>query len=172
MHVRTWKSLWHFLLNTTICNCYKIVNSTSIRFHAEQHDHITHRIFRFELIVQLFARSKRLSFSRIVSRELKRKSEIENVNSASKSTHEHCIKLKDVIKKCWICFRMQKKMINSRKKRKTLTKLSINNLIKNKRRERISRTRYECELCKFHLCKSKTCWNDHIQIKRKCFVDV
>lgn len=172
MHIRTWKSLWHFLLNTTICNCYKIINNTSTRFHAKHHDHIIYRIFRFELIMQLFVQSKRLSSSKFVSRELKRKFETNDVNSTSKSIHEQCRKLKDVVKKCWVCSRVQRKMINSRKKRKTLAKLSINNLIKNKRRERVSRTRYECELCKLHLCKSKTCWNDHIQIRRECFVDV
>ena len=59
-HFKTWKPLWHFLLDTTVTNAYKIAHCTLERPNSEPWKHLSHRKFRNRLASQLFEHSERL----------------------------------------------------------------------------------------------------------------
>ena len=162
IHKKIWKLLWHFLLNTTMCNNYKIANTTFERSHAKSHDHISHMTFRVELVAQLFNRSKRLSNLKSNFRECKFNLLTNKIKHASKYVHEELIRLRNVSKNCEICISVRKVNQHQIKKRKSLEELSMNSKMIEKRRLRASRNQYECELCQIHLCRHKRCWNEHI----------
>ena len=57
---KSWKVLWHFLLDTTITNVYLQAHSTPACPWVEHWTHWTHRAFRTCLANQLFDQSERL----------------------------------------------------------------------------------------------------------------
>lgn len=65
IHMKNWKTLWHFLLNTIIINVYKMIYCTSNNFHICDNKRNNHKNFKIALIVELFVRSKKsqISFS-------------------------------------------------------------------------------------------------------------
>ena len=60
VHYKSWKPLWHFLLDTTIVNCYKIHHCMP-KHSYQPRNHHSQRAFRTKLTIQLFERSERLS---------------------------------------------------------------------------------------------------------------
>ena len=59
-HFKSWKPLWHFLLDTTVTNAYKTAHCTPERPNGEAWEHLSHKRFRTKLASQLFAHSERL----------------------------------------------------------------------------------------------------------------
>ena len=57
---KSWKALWHFLLDTTITNAYLQASSIPARPWVEHWTYWTHRAFRIRLVNQLFDQSERL----------------------------------------------------------------------------------------------------------------
>ena len=162
VHKKIWKPLWHFLLDTTVCNSYKIANATPERPHAESHNHISHMAFRSELAAQLFNRSERLSGLKSSFRGCKPNLLADKVNHAPEHAHEGLIRLGNVPKDCEACISARRVGQHQAKKRKPLGELSINSKVAEKRRLRAPRSQYGCGLCKIHLCHHKRCWNEHI----------
>ena len=56
IHRRTWKPLFHFLLNTTVTNAYKL-SSYATRGWL---NHVGHKAFREDLVNALFKHSARV----------------------------------------------------------------------------------------------------------------
>lgn len=60
VHLKNWKPLWHYLLDTAVTNAYKIAYCSPERPWAEHRDHHTHREFRTRLATELFEDSERI----------------------------------------------------------------------------------------------------------------
>ena len=61
VYLKIWKFLWHFLLNTTIVNSYKIINIIELRLYVKLRKHKSHKLFRIKLIQKLYNNFVRIS---------------------------------------------------------------------------------------------------------------
>ena len=59
VHLKNWKPLWHFLLDTTVVNSYNIHHCMP-EYPYQSRYHYSQREFRTQLAIQLFERSERL----------------------------------------------------------------------------------------------------------------
>ena len=160
-HWKSWKALWHFLLDTTITNAYLQAHSTPNRPWAEHWTHWTHRSFRTRLVNQLFDQSERLQKSAHAPQSLQ-----ELVHRAAPRDHGCLQKLGNIPRICVPCRNASRKTSRAQPIRKPLEELSVNTVkttkIDRKRPERIPRTRYGCKLCQMYICYHKRCWNEHL----------
>ena len=156
-HFKTWKPLWHFLLDTTITNAYKISYCTPERPNAEPWEHLSHRRFRTRLAGQLFSHSERLG-APFQSREDLSK----HVHSAREPDHGFPIRMKGTKKTCIACL-CDGRISRDCSTRKPLAELSTNSIRVQKRRERAPRSSFGCGLCGIYLCNKLRCWKEHIE---------
>ena len=161
-HHKNWKPLWHFLLDTTITNCFKLhrhcplsrrVPLPSIRY--------THKEFRTRLAVLLFDHSERLTPKPggpipVIPGPL---TQYGIANQVKK--HQQVI-LSKWGKSCIIC-KVRGNRPTAAMKRKALGELSHNATRESERQKPFKRTKYGCELCQQAICKEGSCWNDHIE---------
>ena len=160
VHMKSWKALWHFLLNVTIVNSYKIAASFSDQSFLSLRQNSSHMRFRVDLATDLFRRSERLKGK---APGLKR-SLHSLVNSAPAEAHEMTTKLSGVLRECQACRAAKRVQSNvpKRSKRKPLQELHPNNVRANGRRNRLPRSYFGCALCNIALCNHIRCWNEHI----------
>ena len=163
IHVKTWKFLWHFLLDITIFNSYKILNITEQRLYAKLRKHATHKVFRMKLVKILYERSKRLNQSLDGLHVFKRRTLAQLVHHAPSIKHEFRVRLVGEFGYCISCSIGSRGVRNPRI-RKSLQDFSLNNTVAERRRHRFSRSFYGCELCSMSICKKKSCWNEHIEV--------
>ena len=162
VHLKIWKPLWHFLLNTTIVNSYKIINIIELRSYAKLRKHDFHRLFRMKLIQKLYDHSTRIASSGEDFKDYKKKKLVRLVRCASSIEHGIRVQLSEGQHYCVSC------SIDHRIARKTtvpksLEKLSMNSILAEKRRQRFSLTSLDCKLCRMFICKSITCWREHLE---------
>lgn len=159
IHRKTWKPLWHFLLDTTITNCFKIHRhrppgaiDTSPQWSQKK--------FRTELANGLFAHSERLT--KPVSDT--QQPLIPYVIPDVASEHHHVV-LSQKIQPCRVC-RLKRRRPIAVMKRKPLTELSHNinnpNGVK-KRKQKLTRTKYGCDVCSQYICRGGSCWSEHLE---------
>lgn len=157
VHYKTWKSLWHFLLNITICNSYKIINSIEQRSYTKLKKHNVYKRFKIELVDTLFQHSKRYIELKYCE-NLKFKKLTQLIKQTLSKKHESIERLNNKIKECVVCKiidrRVKVEKIKVEKIKKSLQKLSNNNLMIENRRRRVSRNRYECKLYEMSLCSN------------------
>ena len=170
VHKKTWKPLWHFLLDTTICNSYKIVNAIELKPHGESRDHYTHLNFRSALVAELFERSERLPRNQDDEAPIgapthgpKPKTLAQLVNHSPEWAHERLTRLGGRQYYCVACSFAGRTSVSQTRPRVPLQELSRNSKVASKRRQRPRRSYYGCGLCGLYLCQSKVCWNDHIK---------
>ena len=155
VYFKIWKFLWHYLLNITICNNYKIIHITFQRFYAHDWNHYNHKNFRNELIRELFNHFERLiHFNNDIMNDNKIIILIHYVKHVSIIKHDMSKRLNDSTKYCVICTMQKKSVINSKNK-KSFQEFNFNNKKHSKRRIRFSCIVYDCKLCDIHLCKKK-----------------
>ena len=129
VHFKSWKPLWHFLLDTTVVNCYKIhycipKESNQPRIQLSQ------RGFRTRLAIQLFERSERLS-----GRSTSLKASLATlVHPAAARDHGGLERLGNKVKRCVVCLNAGRKVEKMAKSRKPLAELSINTIRSGKKR--------------------------------------
>ena len=157
IHFKTWKPLWHFLLDTTITNAYKIAHCRPERPNAEPWEDLSHKRFRTRLASQLFDQSERIG-APFQPREALSK----HIHPARESDHGLCVNLDRGNKPCMACM-CNKGTTQSQYARKPLAELATNSIRAGKRRERPPRSRYGCRLCGIHLCSKLGCWREHIE---------
>lgn len=158
VHLKHWKSLWHFLLDVTIVNTYKIVVPSDNQGFPKARKNSSHRRFRIELAWELFNRSERL---RGKSPNIRASTLHQLVNGAPEIAHGSLMKLGSKPKRCEACrcsSRAPQKF-----ERKPLMELNPISLRANQRRVRASRSIYGCGLCRIYLCNHCECWMDHIR---------
>lgn len=164
MHFKSWKPLWHFLLDTTVVNSYKLHHCLSKESSYQPWTHYSQREFRTKLASQLFEHSERLRGKPCAIKA----SLSSRVHPAGRCDHGRLEHMGGKIKTCVTCLHAGRtdptKII---KPRKPLMDLSINtvrprDLDKRKRRQRAPRSYYGCKLCGIHICNHIACWNEHI----------
>ena len=155
IQLRTWKPLWHFLLDTAVVNTYKIANQTCRQSFTKSWDSSSHKKFRIRLATQLFEHSERLS-------QQQKKSPLRAIYSIEDHQAQKT-QLARLGKQqlCHACVQAGRRVMatNRRKKRKPLGQLSKNTV----RRSEYRKTIYGCSLCSVPLCKTGLCWEEHIE---------
>ena len=159
---KSWKALWHFLLDTTITNAYLQASSSPARPWAEDRDNWKHREFRIRLANQLFDHSERLQWCPFTAQPM-----AELVHRAAPRDHGKLQKLGNIPRTCIPCRNAHRKTSRAQPIRKPLEELSVNTVRvirkERKRPERIPRTRHGCALCQMYICDHKRCWNEHLE---------
>jgi len=163
---RTWKPLWNYLFQTTICNAALIWmdkgNSTK-----KQGGHLK---FRTKLASQLMANSSSSKHTTPVDGFGVRT----NLASHVTTDKDGCGGTHEVLsrdgKPCKACM-AQSRTAQKGEKRKALSELSGNSVRINEegeksRKPRAPRTKYGCSVCQIHLCQGGTCWEEHIQLSK------
>ena len=160
-HNKNWKPLWHFLLDTTTTNCFKLY-----RHHSEtaQAHSLGHKDFLIKLVIDLFDYSERISApAPSIPKPL-----IQYVVPDMASQHQHGL-LSKRPKSCIVCRAKGKRPSEEgTMKRKALGELSRNIARPDrpsiKRPLEMKRTTWGCRLCKQPICKQGGCWSDHIEV--------
>ena len=160
---KTWKPLWHFLLDTTITNCYKTRYCTSERPYGEGRQHASHKTFRTQLAAQLFEHSERISYPTPRTKPLH-----ESIKHLSEAKHGDIARLEGLPKNCVNCVsKKDQNSLNPRSKRKALGELAQGTVrVIKKPRQRPTqypKGQFGCELCQIHLCRRGSCWNENIE---------
>ena len=162
VHYKNWKPLWHFLLDITIINCYKIHHCMPRR-RKKSWIQYSQREFRARLASQLFERSERTS-----GRPVPVKASLASrVHPASRRDHGRLERMGDGVKACVPCLLAGRGVAKPAQIRKPLQELSTNSvrpsdLANRKRRQRAPRGIYGCKLCGIHICNHIACWNEHL----------
>ena len=116
VHYKSWKPLWHFLLDTTIVNSYKIH-----RYTPEQHHYYSQREFRTKLTAQLFEHSERLTgLPDSVKLSLSAR-----VHPTAARDHGRLERMGGKAKQCVVCLHAGRKVEKLAKIRKPLSELSV-----------------------------------------------
>ena len=164
-HSKNWKPLWHFLLDITVTNCFKLhqhyrCSPTSLT------KKYTHKEFRTKLAIELFNHSERLISRPGWPAPAKPEALTHYIVPDSASEHRHTA-LSKKPKSCIVCKTQNRRPAEGTIKRKALGELSHNiqraNQASHKRKLEMKRTTWGCELCQQPICKQGSCWNDHIE---------
>ena len=162
VHFKSWKPLWHFLLDTTVVNCYKIHHCMP-KSPNQPRIQLSQRAFRTRLAIQLFERSERLSG---LSSSLKIPLATQ-VHPAAARDHGGLERLGNKAKRCVVCSCAGRKVEKLAKIRKPLTELAINTRVLNagvkKRPQQGPRGVYGCRLCGIAICNHIKCWKEHLE---------
>jgi len=160
-HRKTWKPLWHFLLDTTITNCFKIHTKPPPGATSSTYKRYTQKSFRTELAIALFDHSERLT----KSTQAPQQPLTYHVTSDVPSEHRHIV-LSQKASACKPCLTTGRRP-TAAKKRKPLGELHHNvgrsdQGVKKRKLER-TKTRYGCELCQLYVCQGGSCWKEHLE---------
>ena len=162
VHYKSWKPLWHFLLDTTVVNCYKIHHCMP-KESDQPRIQLSQRAFRTRLAIQLFERSERLSGT---PSSLKITLATQ-VHPAAARDHGGLERLGNKAKRCVVCSCAGRKVEKLAKARKPLAELSINARALNagiqKRPQQEPRGVYGCRLCGIAICNHIKCWKEHLE---------
>jgi hypothetical protein len=165
IHRKTWKPLFHFLLNTVLGNCHHLSSYKPLDRRANRHD--THKQFRKDLRNNLFEHSVRIKTTRTPK------------DSTRRSTNEilwHPVREHKLIK-LWSRPRNcsayieagRKTQVQHMGRRKALADISPNSTKKLcdssdwQRPRRAPRTLFGCSVCKMPLCRKDGCWKPHFE---------
>ena len=162
-HLKTWKPLWHFLLDIAITNTYKIHHSCSRR---TTYIYYSHKDFRIKLATDLFSHSERVSKGRPppVHKPL-----TYYVLPDQASEHQYTT-LGSKVRTYFVCLTAGRRPPPTTMKRKALGDLSVNvgrpRELAKKRKVSMKRTTYGYILCNIYICKNGSCWGEHIEAIR------
>ena len=162
VHFKTWKPLWHFLLDTAVVNAFIIYASNPKQPWGPYRKNHLHRQIRRELVIGLFDHSEYVSMSRSITKPL-----AEYVHRATPKDHGELVRLEDTPQNCKAYLVAGRKTPGRWPKRKALEDLSVNTVQvvrkQRKRPEKTPRTRFGCQRCDIYLCAVRRCWNEHIE---------
>ena len=162
VHFKNWKPLWHFILDITIVNCYKI-HYCMPRRRNKSWIQYSQREFRVRLASQLFECSKRMTGQPTTIKT----SLASQVHPAAARDHGRLERMGDKAKYCVVCLKAGRGVPKPAQIRKPLQELSTNSvrpsdLANRMRRRRAPRGIYGCKLCGVYICNHIACWNEHI----------
>ena len=143
-HRKTWKPLWHLLLDLATTNAFLIYVSNPQQPWGPFRKNHLHRQFRRELVIGLINHSERLTPPSIRSRPLS-----DHIHQARPREHQ-LVRLSDKAEPCRACIaagrRVSKQFGKAAPKRKALGELSTNSVLQGKkagkRKERPPRSRW------------------------------
>ena len=161
IHLKNWKPLWHFLLDTTITNCFKLHRhhlKTPARRYGQKE-------FRTKLAVELFNHSEHTTTRPGRPAPIKTEPLSHYVIPDSASEHQHLV-LSQKSRPCIVC-KTAGRTAERVMVRKPLGKVSHNarrpDQKGKKRRLEQKKTRYGCRLCNQFICRVGSCWEEHIE---------
>jgi hypothetical protein len=165
IHRKTWKPLFHFLLDTVLGNCYQLSSYKPLDHRAGRKD--THKQFRKDLRYALF---ERLSRNRKqYTQEPPPRRSTNEIKWYLTKDHK-LIRLWTKPHNCSACIETGRKtQLQRRGRRKALAELSSNYTKKSrdsdnwKRPQRTPRTQFGCSVCQIPFCRKDECWKPHIQ---------
>jgi hypothetical protein len=157
VHCKTWKPLFHFLIDTAVINSYRLSSYYNITGYI-----YGHKKFRKDLRDQLFKHSQRHRKPPILHKS--------SSNLIFKPIKEHKLEMlgPKQLSCAECCQAGRKSEIAHMGRRKPLADLSNNTTMKSrdggewKRRKRAPRTKYGCSVCRIPLCTAARCWDSHI----------
>ena len=160
VHLKSWKSLWHFLLDTTIVNIYKIAHCLSKEPYKG-----SHRAFRVQLASQLFEDSERLTGAAVRPPRLSLSS---RVHPAAARDHGRLERMGNKAKACVVYSYVGRKVEKPAEIRKPLMELSVNTVKTSrldirKRPQQTPRGLFGCKLCGIAICNHIRCWKEHLE---------
>ena len=158
-HRKTWKPLFHFLLNTIIGNCYLLSSYRPVdRYYCHKK---LHKQFRKDLRKALFQnsiRARKHPYYATPSRPL-----INEIIWEPVVEHK-LVKLSEQQRNCSGCIEARRMSTEPHiARRKPLADLSVNTTQKGKRRQRVPRTQFGCSVCRIPFCRKGDCWNAHVK---------
>ena len=159
---RTWKPLWNYLFQTTICNAALIWIDQGYSTKKKG----GHLNFRKKLATQLMAHSSSSKYTSPIDGFGVRTNLQNHVVTSTNACNGVCVILSQIAKECKACM-AQGRTAQASGKRIAMQELSVNSVrIKEDgekvRRSRPPRTRYGCSVCQIHLCQGGPCWEEHI----------
>jgi hypothetical protein len=164
-HRKTWKPLFHFLLDTVLGNSYLLSSYRCTDRRASRND--GHKKFRRDLRDALFERSIRKR--KLYTQDPPPRHSTDHI--VWYPTHQHTLKklwVKPV--NCSACIEAGRKSQRKHKGlRKPLSELSTNTVKKPrdskdwKRPQRAPRTVFGCSVCYIPFCREDDCWLPHIE---------
>ena len=162
-HWRTWLPLWHFLLDTTVINCWKIAQTSPKSRFGKQKNRFTHKDIIDELINELFNKFERLA---------PRKSRLPLANQIRQitSTHHQMVILNTKAKPCQVCVEQKRHVQKHRAQRKALGELNTNvrrsSSELKERKDCYPRSRFGCSTYNVYLCNNGSCYQEHFELIR------
>ena len=159
---RTWKPLWNYLFQTTICNAALIWIDQGSSTKKKG----GHLDFRKKLATQLMAHSSSSTYTSPIDGFGVRTNLQNHVVTSTNACNGVRIILSQIAKECKACM-TQGRTAQASGKRIVMQELSVNSVrIKEDgekvRRSRPPRTKYGCSVCLIHLCQGGPCWEEHI----------
>jgi hypothetical protein len=138
---RTWKPLWHYLFDTSLCNAAKIwidmgYGDTKKSGHYRFRQCLAQELMKTPSPEGVQERHKKKTYHERIHR-----------NGLDPGTCVSCLKAK--------------RYSDESTTRKPLQELSLNSVRSNDRRRRIRRTRWGC-LCGAIVCNTDECWQEHL----------
>ena len=159
-HNKTWKPLWHFLLDTTVTNCFKLYYHHP-QAPATRSDRMEQKDFRIKLAIELFDHSERTTLPLSITP----KPLTHYVIPDTASEHRHAV-LSSKSQAYIVCRVAGRRPVVGSKKRKPLGELAhnINRTYRvKKRKAEVKKTKYGCLLCKLAICRKGSCWKEHLE---------
>ena len=162
VHFKNWKPLWHFLLDITIVNCFKIHYCMPKKPYQSRIQY-SRREFRTKLASQLLEHSER-----ICGKPTSIKASLScRVHPAAPREHGSLERIGDRAKRCVVCSIAGRKVEKVVQIRKPLSELSINagRTLSDvrKRPKQIPRGLFGCKLCGIAICNHIGCWKEHLE---------
>jgi hypothetical protein len=159
---RTWKPLWNYLFQTTICNAALIWMDQGSSTKKKG----GHLDFRKKLATQLMTHSSSSKYTSPIDGFGVRTNLQNHVITSTNACNGVCVILSQTAKECKACM-AQGRTAQASGKRMAMQELSVNSVRINQdgekaRRSRPPRTRYGCSVCQIHLCQGGSCWGEHI----------
>ena len=157
IYIKSQKPLYHFLLNITISNCYKLSAKSIPSYQLKRS---AHKAFREELIKALFNNGKRLTKPTGCTVIIEDK---DIYKAPAKEHGQGPMWIFSKQQSCAVCVRASRKASIELKARKPLIELSESTIQKPHgskdwvRRQRPPRTRFSYSLYKIRLCKIGPC---------------
>ena len=165
IHRKTWKPLFHFLLDTIIGNCYQLSSYKPVGHYHEREK--SHKQFRKDLRNTLFKNSIRIR--RHPKHKVAKRKGTDDIIWEPVVQHK-LIKLQaKKPQNCSACIDAGRKSTTHHLgSRKALADLSTNTTRQSrdskdwKRPQRCGRTLFGCSVCRIPFCRKDECWGSHI----------
>ena len=115
-----------------------------------------------KLIQKLYDNSARVASPPEDFKDYKRKKLTQLVRCAPSMKHGIRVQLSEDTHYCVPCS-INHRIARKTSVRKPLQDLSMNSILAEKRRQRSPKTSLGCRLCRMFICKSITCWREHLE---------
>ena len=162
IHLKIWKFLWHFLLNTTIINNYKIINIIDFRLYTKFRKHNSYWLFRIKLIQKLYDFFVRIAKSFKNLQHYTQKKLIQLIRYIFSKKHKKRVQLNEIWHYCILCSIINR-IVQKLNIKKSLQNLFLNSFKAKQQRQQFFKSNLGYELYVMFICKKISCWKKHLK---------